>query len=156
MNVAAVSPVASELFEYVVEEAARLEQEKSAIGKHLDSDSPIIVFCENFFLQFFENVVGYTITGVDPENKERAARQRRKQPRAAGAVRRLISQFERLCEVYPDLFGSGPADDVRDFHEQYVPRLLDRIAEWADDAGMPPLLAAANNARDTYRNVVAS
>jgi hypothetical protein len=146
-------PIDPTLFEYISEEVDRLRKDSSAIEETLSSDSPIIFFCENFFLQFFENVIQYSITGVDAENKERAARARRRLP--AGPTRMLIAQFERLCEVYPDVFGSGPSEhDVRDFHEQYIPRLLNRIVDWAEQAPNQAILSPANNALASYQEVL--
>ena len=57
-------PVAPELFDVLVEYAKEIEQGKVKPAR-LASTSPALTFCDNFYAQFFQNVLGREITSFD-------------------------------------------------------------------------------------------
>jgi len=115
-------------------------------------NTPIYVFYENFFLQFFDNVMHEHITGFDRAAQDKADGMRLSLEGSAQApVRRMIEQFEDFCELRAELPGGmyfTSDDDFVHFHEYYIPRLLQTIEEWAASAGLPELAQRAKQAPD--------
>lgn len=98
--------------------------------------SEIVTFCVNFFQQFLQGVFGLEITGFNDRSK-RAAIERRLElapelRTSPGA--RLIVMYEDLCDMWPDIAQGtyvGSEETYRRFHQVYMPRLLQRIEDWA-------------------------
>jgi hypothetical protein len=146
------------LFELVQKYAKDITEGRVKAGDRLKRTTPIIVFCQNFFLQFFENVFDHPITGIDMQSKAEATRLRiGTNGKDNDSKRRLIAQFESLCDLWPDALGfgyGGSKGGFVDFHKRYLPRLLDRIVSWAATVKNEPLVEAAKGARNAYNDAL--
>ncbi len=153
-----VPSIALDLFDRVEEYADELSQRLVSGDEEsepeLATDTAIIVFCENFFAQFFRNVLGVRITGLDQRAKMRAAKKRLELPRPARRqARRLVAQFEKLCDLWPDLQGRSYSVSVvhrTEFHLTYLPSLFERIEAWAEEAGEIMIASRSAEAAEYY------
>jgi hypothetical protein len=127
-------PIQLALFDVLVDYAQKVERGEL---KAIAATPHALVFCENFYAQFFQNVVGQEIKGFNLENKKLAVRARLvlKKKRSAAATIQLITWFEKLCDIYPNVlalgYGGGSKISIQDFHRNYLGTLLTRIAAWA-------------------------
>ena len=130
-------PVNPELFDILLKYVRQVERGKVDIESPLQEASPLLTFCENFFAQFFQNELKGKITSVDSAAKKQAVKIRRKLKERGGdkEVLLLVTWFEQLCDIYPDiqnlLYVSEPAGFSLEFHHGYIPTLLKRIEDWA-------------------------
>jgi len=150
--------VEPELFDLVIKYAAEIEQGKVRIASPLHRSTAIIAFCQNFFGQFFENQFGLQITKIDQETKAQAVGIRLAQSgKGNGPLRQIIAQFEKLADTWPDVIGSGYGgvpSDIKSFHREYMPRLLDRILTWARTTRDAELIDKATQARAEYHKAI--
>lgn len=68
-----------------------------------------------------------------------------------------MRRFQKLCKLDPDLRGGDYGGGVRvyrDFHETFVPGLLDEISEWAPTEGLTEVGARASALASSYRLAV--
>ena len=95
--------IAPELFDIVIEYADDIRAGKVKLKSSLGSASPALVFCENFYAQFFQNKLGKQLKRIGPSSKQEAVALRldAKQEGADVSIIRLITWFERFCELYP-------------------------------------------------------
>lgn len=156
-------PIALELFDRVEEYADSLQevfdQEDDEEDLQLESSTSIIVFCENFFAQFFRSTLGTRITSLDQAAKIRAVKARLGLPKNGRyrSKRRLIVQFEKLCDMWPDIQGhgySGSNAARTEFNLVYIPKLLERITTWATDADQLEVAERAREATEYYVDTV--
>jgi hypothetical protein len=153
-------PVQPSLFDLVTSYAADIVAGRIDPAKPLKHTTPIIVFCQNFYAQFFENVLGTTIVAVDEESKRTVARAAiaREKAGEAAEVLALMAWFEKFCDLWQDVlalgYGLSPASFFRDFHASYVKRLLDRADAWAQTTTFDALKKASFEAREAYRDAV--
>jgi hypothetical protein len=139
------APIAPELFDILLDYAAKIKAGKIKPSRRVASTSPALTFCENFYAQFFQNVVGQEIKGFNSDNKKLAIRARLQMKEKGGAVTviRLITWFEKLCEIYPNViaigYGGGSVIVFVNFHKEYLVVLLDRIATWAASESYPEI-----------------
>ncbi len=126
----------------------------------LDDNTAIYLFCDNFFLQFFDYCFGDVIAGVTENAKERATRFRLslhgtdKQAAAAAAV---ISQFEYYCDLRSDLRPGhylATRNYFLPFHKEYIPELLGSIGTWATAEGLNELAQRSQQALNDYQTAV--
>jgi len=119
--------------------------------------SRLRTFAENFFLQFFLNVLRQKITRIGREAKDLSARLRLKRRDPADvSLRRLLARFERLCDLLPMIAGqlSRPGNEApAEFRDRYMNRLLAAIASWAEQTDDKALAARADATRDAYAAV---
>lgn len=155
--------IALELFDRVEEYAESLQevfnQEDDEEDLELESSTSIIVFCENFFAQFFRDTLGTRITSLDQAAKMRAAKARLGLPSDSRyrSKRRLIVQFEKLCDMWPDIQGHGYSGSTvarTEFNLVYIPKLLERITAWATCAGQLEVAERAREAAEYYVDTV--
>lgn len=153
-------PIALSLFDNIDRYAGLLEAGRE-IGEHLTNDLPILIFCENFFLQFFKSEFEMDITGFTSAGKSRSARLRLRLKKSdtplSKSRRQILSMYEKLCDDWRDLHGAGYVDgpeERTDFHIEFVPRLLRRIAKWAAISDHKDLAVRANEAADRYSEVM--
>jgi hypothetical protein len=134
-------PVAPELFDILLLYAKDITSGKVIPSQSRASSSPALTFCENFYAQFFQNELGKEIQTFGSESKKDAIRLRL---RLAGshqpsATLQLITWFEKLCDIYPNVlalgYGGGTRAAFVRFHKEYVLTLLERICAWAVGAG---------------------
>jgi hypothetical protein len=161
-------PVSPLLFDLVTAYAGEIERAKALPKGPLKQKTPIVEFCRSFFAQFFENVLGQEITGVDSDTKLEATTKRLElqgerehiaEPAKAelDAKVALISSFEDLCEMWPDVLGfsyGGSASEYKRFHTTYVPELLGQIETWAGAAGETAIAERAKEALMVYKPAV--
>jgi hypothetical protein len=148
-------PVEPSLFELVEKYAQELNDGKVSAEKPLKRTAGIVAFCQNFYLQFFQNVLNSPITSIGMPAKRVAARVAVERGDALSAeTNALVSWFEELCDIYPDVLALGYGGSVaafRRFHEEYIPTLLERIIEWASADGHDGVKDAAEAAQLSYQ-----
>jgi hypothetical protein len=146
--------IAIELFDRIEEYADELQEKAEDEEPALGSGTSIIVFCENFFAQFFRSFLGIRITGMSSRSKMVAARQRRNlSAEKHQATRQLIAQFENLCDLWPDLLGSRYAHSSTlrtEFNISFLPTLFKRIISWAEERGEERIVQRAREAALYY------
>lgn len=153
--------MAPTLFANVKTYARSLEDGTVDLGRALSDTTPILVFCQNFFAQFFENVLGHPLTSIDEDMKEEAATVRLSwsQAEAEAPTRLLIALFEELCDEWPEVLGLSYGtlrEDMLEFHGDYLPNLLEAIADWSATIHDDALQREAREARSAYRKGLAS
>ena len=120
------SQVKPALLDLVRDYAATVASGKVDASRPLLRTTPIIVFCENFFLQFFETL-GRPILSVDPISK-RAAVELAADLKQRGDRREtilVIRWFEEFCDLFNDVLAMGYGGSrvvFASFHTVYVPR----------------------------------
>src|SRR5207237_6639981 len=84
----------------------------------------LTVFLENLFLQYFKQVAGVEITGVNRRAQRLSVRLRTRLPKAHHA-RQVLAQFEAICDDWAEVRGAGyvSAQEIRkEFYECRVTR----------------------------------
>jgi hypothetical protein len=154
------TPVAPSLFDLVMTYSREFASGRIDPAKPLKQTAPIIVFCQNFYIQFFQNVLNTSIVAVDDQSKRTAARLAvaREKAGEAAEVLALIAWFEKFCDLWRDVlalgYGLSPGPFFIDFHESYVKRLLDRADAWAQTTSFEELKEASSKAREAYKTAV--
>jgi len=146
--------IALKLFERVEEYADEIREATDDEAPTLGAGTSIIVFCENFFAQFFRNYIGVRITDISLKSKMVAARQRLNLPKEKRqATRRLIAQFENLSDIWRDLLGRTYARSSTmrtEFNISFLPTLLERIIDWAEEWEEEQVAQRAREAAEYY------
>lgn len=66
----------------------------------------------------------------------------------------MLVLFEDFCDVYIDIlgagYGGGSKTTMESFHTKSLPRLLDRLAEWALARGHSDLHERVRRAEEAY------
>ena len=129
-------PVRPRLFEILGKYARDLGRGRIKPGRLTDA-SDALVFCQNFYAQFFQNELGHEIKAITQDAKGEAVRLRLqlKRKRAPKATIQLITWFEKLCDIYPDVlalaYGGGTKESFVNFHSRYLVTLVERAAAWS-------------------------
>jgi hypothetical protein len=83
-----------------------------------------------------------------------------KEKKAPAATIQLITWFEKLCDIYPNVialgYGGGTTASFLDFHKDYLLVLLDRIAAWAKVANYPEIEQKATSTLSVLRKALES
>jgi hypothetical protein len=117
--------------------------------RSLASTSPALTFCENFYAQFFQNELGQEITTFNQQTKTAAVRLRLqlKKKRTPKSTIELVTWFEKLCDIYPNVlalaYGGGSRITFVDFHANYLITPLVRGAAWAKAKKYPDVAKKA-------------
>jgi len=102
--------------------------------KDLSADPPT-TFCDNFYVQFFQNRLKHEITGYGKQAKQAAVALRLDATgKESQEVLLLITAFERYCDVRYDVFSEtygGEHGEAIDIFLDYLEVLLQRISAWA-------------------------
>jgi hypothetical protein len=155
------SPIEPSLFDFVDEFAREVKKGEPGSLDTVAANSRIVTFCQNFFVQFFANVLCREIEGFDPQAKRAAADIAIKLQDAPNTAptRALIGLFEKFCDMYADVlggaYGAGDITYVR-FHRQYMTRLLQRAQDWARSEGQAALAERIARSRARYDEAVGS
>jgi hypothetical protein len=107
ISVATIPPIAPSVFDGAAEYSKGLEDGSIGIDKPLSNTTPIINFCQSFFVQFFDNVLHSSLLAIDAQAKEQAAgiREGLAKDGSAAPIRLLVSLFEELCDEWPEVLG---------------------------------------------------
>jgi hypothetical protein len=148
-------PVAPSVFDGAARYSEALQNGTISIDKPLSDTTPIINFCQSFFVQFFDNVLHEPLMAIDAQAKEQAARVREALPSdgSAAPIRLLVSLFEELCDEWPEVLGLSYGflrSDLLEFHRDYLPSLFEAITAWTKGLGDQVLLQRANDAEAAY------
>lgn len=147
-------PISPNLFDYVDRAIEGLSSE--TIRSRVAPTAPIREFCENFFAQFFERVLrvdAQPISAAGALEARRLSRRRGKHAPSAES-RVLLQKFQKLCKLEPDLRGGDYGGGVRvyrAFHSEFVPDLLQDIAEWAESEELDAIRSRAADTTPAYR-----
>jgi hypothetical protein len=143
------------LLELVTEYAATISAGEVDVTRPLKNTTPIVVFCENFFLQFFQSF-NVSITSIDSTSKQTAVEFELELKRDGGSSETLalITWFEDFCDLYPDVLAMGYGGSravFATFHTRNVVRLLDRAEAWARSETLTELEGAVKRAKKAYK-----
>lgn len=161
-SVTSSDPVALSLFDMVFKYAKALKDGSVDVDKPLSDTTPIIVFCQNFFLQFFDNVLHAPLVTIDTQAKEEAAKIRAslQEDQSAAPVRRLVAVFEQLCDEWPEVRGLSYVGLLRrallEFHRGFLPDFFNAITSWANTLKNPALAKLAEDAETAYATGLAA
>jgi hypothetical protein len=153
-------PIAPELFDLLDVYISDIENGKITPTPTLASTSPALTFCENFYAQFFQNVLDNEITGFDRETKQKAIRLRLrlKEHKSPATTIQLVTWFEQLCDIYPNVlalgYGGGTKAAFLSFHEGFLLTLLERVSAWAKVANYPEVEQRASSTLSALRNAL--
>lgn len=156
------SPISPELFGLLAQYARDVLGGRIQLGAKPRKTSPVIVFCQSFYAQFFENVIGTEITAIDLEAKRASvrARHRLKEAQDEPGIPEtilLLTWFERFCDIYADVLAlgyGGLRSRFVDFLRGYVEKLLVRSLAWANAQQLQPLAAEMENALTLLRQAL--
>lgn len=155
MTEPAVEP---KVFDFLDDHLTSVASGKFDTNTAVKRETPIVDFCVTFFQQLFESQFREVIVAVDDKSKTQATRVRLGlNGDEQGALVKLVSSFEELCDLWPDVLGfayGGSATEFQRFHYTYLPRLLERIETWAQDAEESVLLERVTKSRARYKEVV--
>jgi len=154
--------VAPELFDILIRYARDIKSGKVKPKRSVGSTSPALVFCENFYAQFFQNKLGKEIKGFNMAAKKEAIgfRLDAKEGGSPGVVIRLITWYEKLCDIYPTVlalgYGTGSKTAFAEFHNGYLMTLLQRIVDWSRLEGYPDIEQRASDAITALKDALQS
>lgn len=151
--------VVPSLFDYVVEYAAEIDSGKESTTGPIASQSRLVIFLENFLVQFSSGYLSRRIEGFNDRSQAQltAERRRLESVEGTGAAQRLIFHLEPLCSRLSEISYSNSEQDAEEFHLDYVPGLLDRILAWFEEcAAEQALTTATSAAAATYRRSIES
>lgn len=152
------TPIAPKVFDFVDEAIEELTKEEREVEEPLEIDSPIREFCRTFYEQFFANVGGKPIKGINEQsgldatlllNDRMLTWDDKKRP--------LLTRFQHLCKIDGDICGrnkGGGEEIYRDFHEEFVIELIGEIEAWAKDSNQKELGDRASIAGGEYAKAV--
>lgn len=155
-------PVTPQLFDLLIEYGQNIEQGTVKATSSLASTSPALTFCENFYAQFFQNAIGQEITSFNRETRKAAVRLRLEIKEKKGPLTtvQLITWFEKLCDIYPNVlalgYGGGTRTAFLEFHKNYLLILLERISAWAEAENYPEIRQKAETAFGVLRKALQS
>jgi hypothetical protein len=150
-------PIEPSLFEYIDEYLK--ESSITQVQLPLTPDSNLIVFLDNFFAQFFQNVLGREIKSATQLGAFEATKLQRHNKDWPAEVKRLVRDFKRIGKSRRDLLGQaygGGTSQLSEFHFRTMPELLTDIEAWARAVGNEPIRGAAQSRRDAYVNFLES
>jgi hypothetical protein len=152
--------VSPDLFELLDDYANLLDAGEAIVDDVVPATSPVIVFTESAFTQFFENEVEIAIEGFDETAMQRAARARAaKKDELSPQAKRLITVFKQFCERYDDVKSAaygGHEQVLEEFHATLLVRLVQRIGALAKVKGDKALMDRANDSLEHFRDIVAT
>ena len=121
------------LFAYIIEVADALEAEEIPVDDEVRGNDRLVLFLENFVTQFAAKVLGVRLPGLTNEALEEWVAQRHglETRPDTEVAQRLMYALERTFTVINELNYSGGDSDRASFRLEYVPEILDLIAEWA-------------------------
>jgi hypothetical protein len=155
-------PVAPELFDVLIQYAEDMKQGKVKAAPSVVSTSPALVFCQNFYAQFFQNRLNTEIKQFTLVAKQSAIRLRLaiKDEGGPSVVIQLITWYEKLCDIYPSVlaldYGVGSKTAFFDFHNNYLLTLLERATAWAQVEQYPDIEKKAQEALLELRQALPS
>ena len=155
-------PVAPELFDILIEYAKKMKMGWIKPQRSLAASSAALTFCENFYAQFFQNVLGTEIKHFGPSAKQAAVglRLEAKEKGDKSEIIQLITWYEKLCDDYSTVlalgYGGGTKAAFFDFHENYLLSLLKRAAAWAGVAQLNEIEVKAQQALSDLKQALES
>lgn len=135
---------------------------KVKLKPSVGSTSPALVFCENFYAQFFQNKLGKEINRFDLAAKKEAIGLRldAKDHGSPAVVIQLITWYEKLCDIYPVVlalgYGTGSKTAFSEFHNAYLMTLLQRILDWSRLEDYPVLEGRAKEVMTALKDALES
>ena len=140
-------PVEPQLFDLLDEYAERIRDGHVGTGRSVRRSSRVIAFLQSFYEQLFASCFDLELEAFDDESKRLVVDMRHHQevPKALVSV---VSDFELLCDLYPDIigasYGGGSTATFLRFHKRFLPGLLKSVAAWARNAGHAALAGRAD------------
>lgn len=120
--------------------------------------SKAITFLQSFFEQLFASSFGVQLEAFDYASKRMSVALRHDREVPPRLVP-IVSAFEQLCDLYPDVIGAGyggaSTTILRRFHERYLPGLLRSAGQWAGESGQDELEARVRSSGELFGKAVA-
>lgn len=144
--------VSASLFEYVTDYAAAVASGAGELDR-IHGTHALVVFTENFVVQFSMNFLGTRIAGFSDRSAREMRQERRRLESGENhlAAQSLMLSLESLFHVLPEFSYGNSSDDAEAFHNEYFPDLLRDIVAWLaefePDGGS---LTAARESLDAY------
>jgi hypothetical protein len=151
-------PIEPSLFEYI-DDYLKESSITQARVLPLAADSNLLVFLDNFFAQFFQNVLGHEIKSVTQVGAFEATKLQRRHKEWPADVKRLVKDFKHIGKARRDLLGlayGGGTSQLTEFHVKTMPELLADIEAWARAAGNDRVRDAAAERRAAYTTFLQS
>jgi len=151
-------PIEPSLFAYIddyLKEASITRAKRIPLA----ADSNLLVFLDNFFAQFFENVLGHEITSVTQIGAFEATKLQKHNKGWSAEVKRLVKDFKHIGKSRRDLLGlayGGGTSQLTEFHFKTMPELLTHIEAWAGAVGNDRVRQAAAVRHDAYNDFLQS
>jgi hypothetical protein len=146
-----------ELFDLLDDYAQLLDSGEAIVDDVVPATSPLVIFTESAFVQFFENEVGVEIQGFDERAQKLAARARKEKKDLSAQAKRMITAFRKFCEDYDDVKSAsygGQGTVLEDFHSTLVLRLVGRIRALAKVNGEAELERRADESYKYLKDVL--
>lgn len=150
--------ISPRLFDIPIDFVERVVSGEIKLAGEATMTSPIVVFAQNFYLQFFEKVIGHPITAVNTAAKRDSvvARHALRKQNAPRELLQLLTWFEYFCDIRPDLDAAGYVErtiEFRDFLTGEFRTLVDRIHKWARREDLDDVAAKTAELRKLLRRV---
>ena len=153
------SQIEPRLFDLLDEYSANIANGTIKPGTAVRRSSKVITFLQSFFEQLFASSFGIQLEAFDHESKRMIVALRHEQEVPA-ELRPVVSAFEELCDLYPDIigasYGGGSTATFRRFHKRYLPRLLRSSRQWAATSGQDELEMRIGSSAQSFSEALAA
>jgi hypothetical protein len=150
-------PVEPQLFDLLDEYAERIRDGRVGAGHSVRQSSRVITFLQSFYEQLFASCFDLELEAFDDQSKRLVVEMRHDQEVPKPLVP-VVSDFELLCDLYPDIigasYGGGSTATFQRFHKRFLPGLLRSVAGWARDAGHAALADRAEQSGRRLRDAL--
>jgi hypothetical protein len=123
------------LFELVTDYSDWLASGDNSVSEPLEKDNDLVIFAENFLLQFSRAHLRQKVTGLNERSEKQLVAERRRLQGEANTdkAQLLIFHLEELCSKVGEISYSNSEVDAEEFRLQYFPDLLARIIAWLEE-----------------------
>jgi hypothetical protein len=153
------SDVEPGLFDLLDEYSAGIADGTIESGRRVARTSKVITFLQSLFEQLFASAFDMQLEAFDDESKRMSVALRHERD-VAPDLRPIVSAFEELCDLYPDIigasYGGGSTATFRRFHKRYLPRLLRSCKQWATSSGQDVLKVRVEASGESFKKALAA
>lgn len=151
MSSNAVEP---QLFDLLDEYVESIRSGGAGATQSVRGSSRVIVFLQSFYEQLFAYCFDLELQAFDDESKRLVVEMRHGREVPNGLIP-IVSDFELLCDLYPDIigasYGGGSTATFQRFHRRFLPHLLRSVAAWSRETGSDELSRRAEQSEYALR-----